>query len=168
MSRELTLKDLKNIVYASVLFGGGGGGSSIEGLELIEAMKKDGFTEHSMVSLEEMEAEENGKPVVSTMVAALGSPTATKGQTFIDESKNAIVAMKEAAEGPMKGILEFTDEEVTSIDFLAYPHTSVFDSVQSLELSDHLFKIVGYYDNEFGYSNKLLELAKHMNKVDNE
>ena len=98
MSRELTLKDLKNIVYASVLFGGGGGGSSIEGLELIEAMKKDGFTEHSMVSLEEMEAEENGKPVVSTMVAALGSPTATKGQTFIDESKNAIVAMKEAAE----------------------------------------------------------------------
>jgi glyceraldehyde 3-phosphate dehydrogenase len=89
----------------------------------------------------------------------------TEKATSIEEIREA---MKEAAEGPMKGILEFTDEEVTSIDFLADPHTSVFDSVQSLELSDHLFKIVGYYDNEFGYSNKLLELAKHMNKVDNE
>ena len=75
--------------------------------------------------------------------------------------------MKEAAEGYMNGVLEFTDEEVTSIDFLGDPHTSVFDSVQSLQLSENLFKIVGYYDNEFGYSTKLLELAKYMCEVDN-
>ena len=88
----------------------------------------------------------------------------TEKATSIDEIR---AARKEASEGSMKGVLEFTDEEVTSIDFLGDPHTSAFDSVQSLELSDHLFKIVGYYDNEFGYSTKLLELAKHMYAVDN-
>lgn len=75
--------------------------------------------------------------------------------------------MKEYAEGPMNGVLLYTEDEVTSIDFLGDPHTSVFDAKQGIELNDHFFKIVGYYDNEFGYSNKLLELIAHMNKVDN-
>ena len=77
-------------------------------------------------------------------------------------------AMKEASEGYMKGVLEYVDDEVTSIDFLGDPHTSIFDARQGIHIYDTLFKLVAYYDNEFGYSNKLLELAKHMNKVDNE
>lgn len=75
--------------------------------------------------------------------------------------------MKEYAEGPMEGVLLYTDEEVTSIDFLADSHTSVFDAKQGIQLNDHFFKLVGYYDNEFGYSNKLLELIAHMYKTDN-
>ena len=76
-------------------------------------------------------------------------------------------AMKAASEGSMKGILEYVDDEVTSIDFLGDPHTSIFDCRQGIQLTDTMFKLVGYYDNEFGYSTKLLELAKHMASVDN-
>lgn len=75
--------------------------------------------------------------------------------------------MKEYSEGAMEGVLLYTDEEVTSIDFLGDAHTSVFDAKQGIQLNDHFFKLVGYYDNEFGYSNKLLELIAHMYKVDN-
>lgn len=97
MYNELTLQDLKKIVYASVLFGGGGGGSAIEGFALIEEMEKAGFERIELVSRENMQEMEDGKTVVSAMVAALGSPTATKGQTFIDEAQNAVKAMSEAA-----------------------------------------------------------------------
>lgn len=76
-------------------------------------------------------------------------------------------AMKEASEGYMKGILEYVDDEVTSIDFLGDPCTSIFDARQGIHIFDTLFKLVAYYDNEFGYSNKLLMLAKHMASVDN-
>ncbi len=77
-------------------------------------------------------------------------------------------AMKEASEGEMKGVLEYVDDEVTSIDFVKDPCTSIFDARQTLSVNENLFKLVGYYDNEFGYSSKLLMLAKHMAKVDAE
>ena len=75
-------------------------------------------------------------------------------------------AMKAASEGELKGILEYVDDEVTSIDFLGDPCTSIFDARQGIQLSENLFKLVAYYDNEFGYSSKLLMLAKHMASVD--
>ena len=77
-------------------------------------------------------------------------------------------AVKEASEGEMKGILGYTDEMVVSSDFLGDPRTSIFDAKAGIMLNDHFVKLVSWYDNEWGYSNKVLELIKHMNKVDHE
>ena len=75
--------------------------------------------------------------------------------------------MKEASEGSMKGILGYTDEEVVSSDFITDPRTSIFDAKAGIALNDKFFKIVSWYDNEWGYSNKVLDLISHMSTVDN-
>ena len=75
-------------------------------------------------------------------------------------------AVKAASEGPMKGILGYTDEDVVSSDFYTDPRTSIFDSKAGIMLNDQFVKLVSWYDNEWGYSNKLLDLIKHMNTVD--
>ena len=77
-------------------------------------------------------------------------------------------AMKEASEGSMKGILGYTEDMVVSSDFLGDPRTSIFDAKAGIMLNDHFVKLVSWYDNEWGYSNKVLELIKHMSKVDHE
>ncbi len=74
--------------------------------------------------------------------------------------------MKEAAAGELKGVLEYCDEEVVSGDFRGYPVTSIFDAKQGIELNDHFFKIVGYYDNEYGYTSNLLNMLQYMGEVD--
>ena len=74
--------------------------------------------------------------------------------------------MKEAAAGELKGVLEYCDEEVVSGDFKGYPVTSIFDAKQGIELNDHFFKIVGYYDNEYGYTSNLLNMLQYMGEVD--
>ncbi len=76
-------------------------------------------------------------------------------------------ALKEASEGELKGILGYTDEMVVSSDFVGDPHTSIFDEKAGIMLNDHFVKLVSWYDNEWGYSNKVLALIEHMNKVDN-
>ncbi|MCM1149102.1 MAG: type I glyceraldehyde-3-phosphate dehydrogenase [Butyricicoccus sp.] len=75
-------------------------------------------------------------------------------------------AMKEASEGELKGILGYTDEDVVSSDFLGDPRTSIFDAKAGIALTDTFVKVVSWYDNEMGYSNKVLELIKHMYSVD--
>ena len=75
--------------------------------------------------------------------------------------------MKEASETYMKGVLEFVDDEVVSGDFIGDPCTSIFDAREGIQLNDHFFKFIAYYDNEFGYSSKCLEMVKHMYSVDN-
>ena len=75
--------------------------------------------------------------------------------------------MKKASEGELKGILGYTDEMVVSSDFLGDPHTSIFDEKAGIALTDTFVKVVSWYDNEWGYSNKVLELIQHMSKVDN-
>ena len=75
-------------------------------------------------------------------------------------------AVKAASEGEMKGILGYTDEDVVSSDFYTDPRTSIFDSKAGIMLNDQFVKLVSWYDNEWGYSNKLLDLIKHMNTVD--
>ena len=75
--------------------------------------------------------------------------------------------MKEASETYMKGVLEFVDDEVVSGDFVGDPCTSIFDAREGIQLNDHFFKFIAYYDNEFGYSSKCLEMIKHMHSVDN-
>ena len=75
-------------------------------------------------------------------------------------------AVKAAAEGPMKGILDYTEDQVVSSDFLTDPHTSIFDAKAGIALTDKFVKLVSWYDNEWGYSNKLLMLIGHMAEVD--
>lgn len=74
--------------------------------------------------------------------------------------------VKEASETYMKGVLEYVDDEVVSGDFVGDPCTSIFDAREGIELNDHFFKFISFYDNEFGYSSKILEMIKHMNSVD--
>jgi glyceraldehyde 3-phosphate dehydrogenase len=77
-------------------------------------------------------------------------------------------AVKEASEGEMKGILGYTEDAVVSSDFLGDSRTSIFDATAGIMLNDHFVKLVSWYDNEWGYSNKVLDLIKHMSKVDHE
>ena len=74
-------------------------------------------------------------------------------------------AMKKAAETNLKGILGYTEEAVVSSDFLGDVRTSIFDANAGVYLTDKFVKVVSWYDNEFGYSNKLSELIAHMAKV---
>ena len=71
-------------------------------------------------------------------------------------------AMKAASEGPMKGVLGYTEEAVVSSDFLGDPHSSIFDATAGLELNSNFFKIVTWYDNEAGYSNRCIDMLKLM------
>ncbi len=75
-------------------------------------------------------------------------------------------AMKEASEGELKGILGYTEEEVVSSDFIHDKRTSIFDAGAGISLNDNFVKIISWYDNEWGYSNKLVDLAAHVAKVD--
>ena len=75
-------------------------------------------------------------------------------------------AMKEASEGELKGVLGYTDEDVVSSDFLGDARTSIFDAKAGIALTDTFVKVVSWYDNEMGYSNKVLDLIRHMNEVD--
>lgn len=74
-------------------------------------------------------------------------------------------AMKEAAEGELKGILGYTEDAVVSSDFLGCPLTSIFDAKAGIQLTPTFVKVVSWYDNEIGYSNKVLDLIAHMKKV---
>ena len=84
-----------------------------------------------------------------------------KGASY-DEIK---AAMKAAAEGPMKGVLGYTEDDVVSSDFIGETCTSVFDAGAGISLSDTFVKVVSWYDNEWGYSNKVLDLMVHMDSV---
>ena len=75
-------------------------------------------------------------------------------------------AMKTASEGELKGILGYTEEAVVSSDFLGDSHTSIFDAEAGIALTDKFVKVVSWYDNEIGYSDKLLCLVEHMYGVD--
>merc|ERR1711971_998047 len=73
-------------------------------------------------------------------------------------------AIKEASEGKMKGILGVTEDQVVSTDFLGDPRSSILDSQAGIQLSDTFVKVVSWYDNEFAYSMRVVDLIKHMEK----
>jgi glyceraldehyde 3-phosphate dehydrogenase len=75
-------------------------------------------------------------------------------------------ALKKASENGLAGILDYTDEEVVSTDFQGNPHSSIFDAGAGMELNEHFFKVVAWYDNEWGYSNRVIDLILHMAKCD--
>ncbi len=74
-------------------------------------------------------------------------------------------AMKKASEGELKGILGYTEDQVVSADFLGDARTSIFDAKAGIQLTPTFVKVVSWYDNEWGYSNKVLDLVAHMAKV---
>ena len=74
-------------------------------------------------------------------------------------------AMKAASEGPMKGVLEYVDDDVVSSDFRTDPHTSIFDARAGIALNGNFVKLVAWYDNEWGFSNKMLDLTRHIDSV---
>ena len=83
----------------------------------------------------------------------------TKKATSLKEINEA---MKKASEGELKNILGYTEELVVSQDFVGCTNTSIYDAKAGIELNDHFFKVVSWYDNEAGYSNKLVDLAQHV------
>ena len=76
-------------------------------------------------------------------------------------------AVKKASEGELKGIVEYVTDPVVSSDFIHDSHTSIFDSTAGIQLTDTFVKLVAWYDNEWGYSNKLIDLACYMASKDN-
>ena len=78
-----------------------------------------------------------------------------------------VAAIKEACDGELKGIMSWTDDDVVSSDFIHDPHTSIFDVKAGIQMSDTFVKLVSWYDNEWGYSNKVVDLVTHMHEVDN-
>jgi len=79
-----------------------------------------------------------------------------------------VAAIKEAADGELKGILGYTNDAVVSSDFITDSRTSIFDIDAGIALNDNFVKLVSWYDNEWGYSNKVVDLISHMSKVDNQ
>ena len=84
-------------------------------------------------------------------------------QTSYQEIKDA---MKKASENELKGILGYTEEEVVSQDFVSEPRTSVFDAGAGLELNPNFYKIISWYDNEFGYATKIVELIEYASSLE--
>ena len=79
-----------------------------------------------------------------------------KGASYED----ICAAMKAAAEGPMKGVLAYTEDKVVSTDFRGESNTSTFDADAGIQLDDTFVKVVSWYDNEWGYSCKVVEMAR--------
>jgi len=82
-------------------------------------------------------------------------------------SKNATAdainaAFKAAAEGPLKGILQYNDEMTVSVDYNGNPHSSIFDSTNTMVMGDNLLKVMAWYDNEWGFSNRMVDTAKFL------
>jgi len=78
--------------------------------------------------------------------------------------KEICAKMKEASEGSLKGIMGYTEDDVVSTDFIGDPRTSIFDAGAGIQLSDTFVKVISWYDNEWGYSNKVLDLLEYIAK----
>jgi len=99
-------------------------------------------------------------PTVNVSVVDL-TVRLTKPATYEDIK----TAVKKAADGPMKGVMCYTEDDVVSTDFIGESCTCVFDSKAGIALSDNFVKLIAWYDNEWGYSCKLVDLMVHMDKV---
>ena len=112
-------------------------------------------------------------PVLNGKLTGMSLRVPTSDVSFVDLTcelaretsyEEICAAMKEAAEGELKGILGYTDEAVVSTDFRNDPRTSIFDAKAGIQLDPTFVKVCSWYDNEWGYSNKVLEMAKVITK----
>ncbi len=71
-------------------------------------------------------------------------------------------AIKEAAEGELKGILQYTEDPIVSVDIIGNPHSSIFDALSTMVIQDNLVKVISWYDNEWGYSNRVVDLIEYI------
>lgn len=95
------------------------------------------------------------------------TPTVSVVDLVADLEKNVTVeevnaALKKAAENELKGILEYCEEPLVSIDFKQNPHSSILDALSTMVIQDNMVKIISWYDNEWGYSNRIVDLIKYM------
>ena len=97
---------------------------------------------------------------VPTSTVSVVDFTAQLGRETTAEEINAV--MKEAAEGPMKGILEYTEEPLVSIDLKGNANSSIFSALETLVIGGDFIKVVSWYDNEWGYSNRVADLAEYI------
>jgi len=88
--------------------------------------------------------------------------------TSLDEIKAALKKASETplADGGMQGVLGYTEEKIVSNDIIHDPHSSIIDADACIGMSDTFFKLISWYDNEWGYSNRLVDLALYAAKVD--
>lgn len=98
-------------------------------------------------------------------VSAIDLTVRTKTETSLREINEVI---KTASENEFYGIIGYTEEEVVSSDFYSDSRTSIYDATASIELNSHFYKLIAWYDNEWGYSNKVLDLIKYMYMKDSE
>jgi glyceraldehyde 3-phosphate dehydrogenase len=70
--------------------------------------------------------------------------------------------MKQAAEGSMKGYLQYTEDPIVSQDVVGNPHSSIFDAQMTMKIEDCMVKVISWYDNEWGYSNRVMDLVKRV------
>ena len=95
------------------------------------------------------------------------TPTVSVVDLVVDLERNVTVeevnaALKRAAENELKGILEYCDEPLVSIDFKQDPHSSIVDALSTMVIQDNMVKIISWYDNEWGYSNRVVDLVKYI------
>lgn len=95
--------------------------------------------------------------LIKCLQVRLGKPAS------YDEIKAKV---KAAAEGPLKGILGYTEDEVVSTDFVSDTHSSVFDAQAGISLNPNFVKLISWYDNEYGYSNRVVDLIKYIQTKD--
>ena len=98
-------------------------------------------------------------PTVSAVDLTVKTVKSTSYEEICEKMKAA------AAEGPLKGILEYTEDEVASSDFIHCPASSIFDAGSGMGLNDKFFKLVSWYDNEWGYSNRVVDLLKKVSAL---
>ena len=112
-------------------------------------------------------------PVLNGKLTGMSLRVPTSDVSFVDLTcelakpatyEEICAAMKEASEGELKGILGYTNEAVVSTDFRNGPHTSIFDEKAGIQLDPTFVKVCAWYDNEWGYSNKVLEMARVISK----
>ncbi len=107
----------------------------------------------------ELNGKLNGMSIrVPVADGALVDLVAELGHDVTAEEVNA--AMKEASEGRLKGILDYTDEPIVSTDIIGNPHSSIFDSLETMVIDGNFVKVISWYDNEWGYSNRCVDLLK--------
>ncbi len=108
--------------------------------------------------LPELKGKLNGMSLrVPTPVVSIVDVTVTTREPVSKDSANR--ALQEASQGPLKGILGFSEEALVSSDFKGNPLSSIVDSLETLTIGDHMLKVLSWYDNEWGYANRLVELT---------